>query len=144
MSFLMHSRFLPATAALVTAAAALAACSPPHQQPSTEKVDTVTDAPAPAPRHAEGADAAIGDNASPRYASCLAEPEVRPSTIQADCTDSDAIVEDIEWAEWTNESATGTGTLDGEDVEVEVSQPVEVDVGVLFTVLEIDGEPVAP
>lgn len=145
-------------AAVVGAAAlalALAACSPPNEQPSDLKVDTATEFVA-APSRATSSTSTPVDPASlPGVIECVGSPELRPGSLALTCADANDRLIDITWDEWTATSASGTATRETNDcdpdcargtfgktrgVEVELSEPVRSPQGLVFTRLVVDGD----
>lgn len=146
-----------AVSMMALAGLGLSACHPPSQQPSDKKVpnaSTFTGDVTPG----DGADASAGsteptqqsgESTSPQgqtqFANCIAPPAVEPSTVSLDCISNQDQLVDIAWESWNKDSASGTATrLTGEsrteDVEVELRNPVQVDTGVVFTEIVVDGE----
>ncbi|MDD7581388.1 hypothetical protein ACEE23_03380 [Corynebacterium sp. 32222D000AT] len=151
-----------ATAGLaVVSALGLAACHPPHENPSEEKIDnasTFTDRAEPSSSAAEsGAGSSASTTAepssaqptlaaagAPRHLTCESIAVAEPDSIALDCEDTTDSITNIEWTEWDNDSARGTGTRAGgantEEVEVVLSRPAESPQGLTFTEITVDGE----
>lgn len=119
------------------AALALAACSPPHEQPSDVKIDNAntytgeaqsgseeessaegTSEPAES-EAAESESAAEGASEEPSAAAedaaqwidCASIPTTEPESITLDCFDQSADnLTNIEWTSWDGETAEGTAT----------------------------------
>lgn len=72
---------------------------------------------------------------------CGLTPKERPTTIALACDSSGGTLTDVTWSEWTNQSATGTGTYsaDGEQSEATVvlSAPTKTPTGAQFTLLTV-------
>ena len=117
------------------AAIALAGCTPPHENPSSEKVDTATSqdpsslkdagtattsgaatasasatnvTEANAVKEQETAEAAAA--AAPVFNNCGATDLVRPDRLTVDCANQDDFLENIVWEQWGEDLAEGTGT----------------------------------
>lgn len=119
------------------AALSIAACTPPNENPSTQKVDTalsqsadslassgstgVTSA-ADATNVAEAsavqetssaastATLSAAADATPLLNNCGVTGLQRPTELSLDCEDNNERLEDIVWDEWTENSASGTAT----------------------------------
>lgn len=157
-----------ATAALgVVAALGVAACHPPGEVDSfdTSKKDNASTftgrtaaesasattedaAAATTTESAAETTSAAADAELPQYIDCAAAPAGEPAEISLNCVDNSDALTNIEWTQWTEESATGTATrvTDGETTEnvtVELSNPEESTQGVpVFTVVTVDGQQV--
>lgn len=118
------------------AALALAGCTPPHQNPSSEKVDTATTqdpnslkgagtsattagtatstatatnvTAANAVKEQETSVAAVA--AAPVFNNCGATDLVRPDRLTVDCENQDDFLENIVWDQWGEDLAEGTAT----------------------------------
>lgn len=117
------------------AAIALAGCTPPHENPSSEKVDTATTqdpnslkgggtantatgtantasatnvTEANAVQEQETAEAAVA--AAPVFNNCGATDLVRPDRLTVDCANEDDFLENIVWEQWGEDIAEGTAT----------------------------------
>jgi len=118
------------------AALALAGCTPPHQNPSSEKVDTATTqdpnslkgagtsattagtatstatatnvTAANAVKEQETSEAAVA--AAPVFNNCGATDLVRPDRLTVDCENQDDFLENIVWDQWGEDLAEGTAT----------------------------------
>ncbi|MFP7366429.1 hypothetical protein SFC07_11760 [Corynebacterium callunae] len=142
------SKKFMASATAAVAALALAACTPPHQQDSDQKVATATGVEAPT-SHATASTVAVAANA-PGYIDCVGAPEQQPATISLNCLDNSEQLTEIKWEAWGTTSATGTATrvvtsATGEktetaDVDVELSFPTESSQGLVFAQVSVDGE----
>lgn len=158
-----HSRTAAAALAAV-AALGLAACTPPHQNPSDLKVDTATSqdpdslassgetgnaatAAATATNVAEASSVrasstasatatarAAGDN-TPLVDNCGQTGLERPTSLNLDCKDNREHLEDIVWDEWNADGAKGTATR----VTVNPDRVVEGAQVLLGSPKEVDG-----
>lgn len=153
------------------AALGLAACSPPHQVDSGNKVDTATsqnpdslagsgqETQASATRsnvaQASSARAATSTSAAgaeqPTYTNCGKDQGTEPDRIVLACQDENDFVEEISWTEWTDSIASGTGTrvtVDPdrreEDIQIVLSNPQDVNGKMQFTTVTVDGISVNP
>ena len=117
------------------AALALAGCTPPHQNPSSEKVDTATTqdpnslkgastttttgtatstatatnvTAANAVKEQKTSEAAVA--AAPVFNNCGATDLVRPDRLTVDCENQDDFLENIVWDQWGEDLAEGTAT----------------------------------
>ena len=121
-------------AAVAAAALALAACSPPNQVPTEERVVTATELSSPASiemdetsampttsaQHGESAShgsttatttsSAADPETLPGVINCVSAPSQRPTTLNLACSGNDDRLVDIVWLTWTEEQATGTAT----------------------------------
>lgn len=161
-----RSRRTAAAGLVAVAAVTLAACHPPHEQPSDEKVanastytgepkpgaesEGASEAPASTEKETETAEAAAEDG-QPRFQDCVAAPTVEPHVVTLDCADDVNRLEDINWEAWDENGAHGTGTrvtVDGDqerrvsDVDVELRNPADTAEGFTFTEIIVDGQPV--
>lgn len=117
------------------AALALAGCTPPHENPSSEKVDTAT---TQDPTSLKGAGATTAAQATssaratnvtqanelnkdkgtavvsaegtPTFNNCDATGLLRPDRLTVDCQNQDDFLEDIVWDQWGENLAEGTAT----------------------------------
>lgn len=157
-----HSR--TAAAALAAAAAlGLAACTPPHQNPSDLKVDTATSqdpdslassgetgnatAGATATNVAEASSVRASSTASatataltagdntPLVDNCAQTGLERPTSLNLDCKDNRERLEDIVWDEWNEDGAKGTATR----ITVNPDRVVEGAQVLLGSPQEVDG-----
>lgn len=155
------------------AAIALAGCTPPHQNPSSEKVDTATTqdpnslkgagtattatgtatatnvTEASAVQEQETAEAAVA--AAPVFNNCGATDLVRPDRLTVDCANQDDFLENIVWDQWGEDIAEGTATRvvvspdnREEGVKVVLGNPEIVDGKPVFTTVSVDGQSVVP
>ena len=117
------------------AALAMAGCTPPHQNPSAEKVDTATSqdptslkgvggaSTARATSSAEATNvteahainketgtAAVSAEGTPTFNNCDATGLLRPDRLTVDCKNQDDFLEDIVWDQWGEDLAEGTAT----------------------------------
>ncbi|MCX7444402.1 hypothetical protein OS125_03970 [Corynebacterium sp. P7003] len=123
-------------AALAAAALALAACSPPNQVPTDERVVTAGELSSPAsiemdettamttsPVHDESAHDSTSETSSttttsgtaepetlPGVINCVSAPTQRPSTLNLACSGNDDRLVDIVWTRWDEEQAVGTAS----------------------------------
>ncbi|AWB83729.1 hypothetical protein [Corynebacterium liangguodongii] len=146
------------------AALGLAACSPPHQVDSAEKVDTAT---TQDPRSLAGAAQASAESAprsnvaeaaapieasgTPVFIDCGKPAGSEPKRITLSCQDQNDFIEDITWDEWSSTIATGTGTrvtVDPdrrvENTEIVLGSPQEVNGGLQYTTVSVAGVSVNP
>lgn len=157
-----HSRTAAAALAAV-AALGLAACTPPHENPSDLKVDTATSqdpdslassgetggatAAATATNVAEASSVrasstasatatalAAGDN-TPLVDNCGQTGLERPTSLNLDCKDNRERLEDIVWDEWNADGAKGTATR----ITVNPDRVVENAQVLLGSPKEVDG-----
>ena len=136
------------------AALALAACTPPNENPSDIKVDTATEYTGPPEaetRQASGTDEDVDVAAAelPGFIDCVGTPSEEPEVITLDCVTYADQLTNIEWEEWGEDEATGTGlrlsTLGQEDeVEVVLSTVTTTPQGLVFSQITVDGEIVTP
>lgn len=153
------------------AALALAACTPPNENPSDIKVDTATEYDGPheaetrpasgtdedtttangtdedADAEAEDTDVAAAE--LPGFIDCVGTPAEEPEVITLDCVTYADQITNIEWEEWGEDEAVGTGlrlsTLGQEDdVEVVLSSLTTTPQGLVFSQIAVDGEIVTP
>lgn len=155
------------------AALALAGCTPPNENPSSEKVDTATSqdptslkgagssstgattatatnvTEANAAQEQETAVAAAGE--IPSYNNCGATGLVRPDRLTVDCQNQDDFLEDIVWDQWDEDLAEGTATRvvvspdnREEGVKVVLGNPEVVDGQLVFTTASVNGQSVVP
>ncbi|AKE41781.1 putative secreted protein [Corynebacterium kutscheri] len=83
--------------------------------------------------------AAIPDT---QFIDCVSTPTIRPSTITFNCTMPEITLTHIHWESWTSHHATGTGTgsITGRELTVELSEPIiGVDGTPVFNQILIDG-----
>ncbi|WP_301924758.1 hypothetical protein [Corynebacterium glaucum] len=116
------------------AALAIAACSPPHENPSASgKVDTATSqnpdslagsdlagetsaasvtnvTAAESVRESAGASSTAAAGELPKFNNCDITGVERPISLNLDCKGNKDRLEDIVWDEWTATGATGTAT----------------------------------
>lgn len=152
------------------AALTLAGCTPPNENPSTEKVDTAT---SQDPSSLKGAgqagetsatnvteadelsqdtgEAVVAADGTPMLNNCGQTGLVRPESLTVDCKKQDDFLEDIVWDSWDDNLATGTATrvvLDPdnreEGVQVVLGSPQIVNDELVFTTMSVDGAPVNP
>lgn len=156
------SRSTALAAALAASALTIAACSPPHQQDSEDKVATATSYSAAPQQHAvhstapaaSSAAASPSTSASPsevranatQFIDCTQTPTVEPSQVQLGCFGTNQITA-LEW-EWDDDSATGRGIQinpngSTENVTLELSQPVSMDGARVFSQVRLNGQPLA-
>lgn len=151
------------------AAIALAGCTPPHENPSSEKVDTATTqdpnslkgggtantasatnvTEANAVQEQETAEAVVA--AAPVFNNCGATDLVRPDRLTVDCANEDDFLENIVWEQWGEDIAEGTATRvvvspdnREEGVKVVLGNPEIVDGKPVFTTVSVDGQSVVP
>ena len=154
------------------AALALAGCTPPHQNPSSEKVDTATTqdpnslkgastatttgtatatnvTAANAVKEQKTSEAAVA--AAPVFNNCGATDLVRPDRLTVDCENQDDFLENIVWDQWGEDLAEGTATRvvtspdnREEGVKVVLGNPEIVAGKPVFTTVTVDGQPVVP
>ncbi|AWB82234.1 hypothetical protein C3B44_07585 [Corynebacterium yudongzhengii] len=149
----------PSAIALIAAAGlTISACVPPNENPSDTKVDTATEQDqdtigsadsqqtTAAETEAQDQDQATADPAAEgdvMVIDCFGTPQTEPTALSADCQNPDQQITDIQWDEWTEESATGTGTgPDGEEAQIELSEPTNNGTAMVFSVVLVDGAPV--
>lgn len=144
------------------AALSIAACSPPHEQPSTEKIDTATSqnpdslaggdhlagqtAVASATNVADAAKAsttapatstaAASADGTPMFNNCGQTGLQRPTSLNLDCNGGKERLEDIVWDQWTEAGATGTAT----QITVDPDRVVEGAQVTLGAPQEVDGD----
>lgn len=165
----MNARRSAALALTASASLVLAACFPPNENPSDLKVDTATEqnvdsvgtgasstggqetgAEATATETTD-ATATGTETAEPAAGGevmvidCFGAPAAEPTELTADCNDpAGSQVTDITWDEWTEEEATGTGTTaQGEDAEIELSNPTDTGTVLVFSTVTVNGQPVS-
>lgn len=156
---------------VAVAALALAACSPPNENPSDQKIDTattqnpdslkgagkaatatsatnVTEAEALATDETE---AVAAEDGTPTYNNCGETGLVRPARLTVDCQNQDDFLEDIVWDVWEDGLASGTATRvvrnpdnREEGVAVVLGSPQVVDGVLVFTTMSVDGTSVTP
>ncbi|AZA13156.1 hypothetical protein ACFPVT_00320 [Corynebacterium choanae] len=156
------------TAAAAIAAAALTACSPPHENdaPAAERVKTATlvDAPTATATTTTTATAVEADSTSlgtPKYIDCVGKPTDPPTSLSLACADNNDRLENITWTSLDQLNARGTGTrvtntcepdcasgeiVRTENVAVVLAQP-DVDPQssqLLFQTVMVDGQVVQP
>lgn len=72
---------------------------------------------------------------------CGLVPKQRPTTIALTCGTSDSTLIDLTWSEWTDRSATGTGTFSSggrqEQATVVLSAPTKTPAGAQFTLMTV-------
>lgn len=149
-----YSRSLAAVAAASLTGFALAACSPPLENPSTEKVDTALEQdadtvgvdPAAATTGtettaAETETAAAAAVSEVSFIDCVSVPTQEPEQVTLDCANPANAVTAITWSTWGEDEATGTGTnqVTGAASEVVLSAAEETDEGMVFTTITVDG-----
>lgn len=158
----MNARSSAAIALIASTGLALSACFPPNENPSDVKVDTATEQKADTAGDSESGPGESGDTGETapgtseetvapstgdevQVIDCFGEPESEPTELTADCTDPEGSqVTDITWQEWSEESATGTGTsAEGEEAEIELSEPTDTGNGLVFSTVTVDGQPVS-
>lgn len=168
------SRSRKATAAVAAVAAlALAACTPPNENPSDIKVDTATGQnPASLPGEKAAATptnvleaatasptasatetvTAVGtSDATPLVNNCGATGLERPTSLTLNCSDQNDYLQDIVWDVWDDQIAQGTATRittnparQVEDTQVVLGNPV-IESGVLvFDTISVDGVVINP
>ena len=166
----MTAQSFRVTAAGLAALAALTitGCTPPHENPSTQKVDTATsqnpDSLASSGLTSEaatagGEDAAasetvtvvVGEDDTPFVNNCGEMGLERPARLNLDCKNNRDRLEDIVWSEWNETGASGTATRITtnpdrvvEGTQVTLGDPQDVDGVLTFTVLSVDGTSVNP
>ncbi|MDO5507322.1 MAG: hypothetical protein Q4F64_03195 [Corynebacterium casei] len=147
----------------VTAAAAfaLAACHPPSQVDSDVKIDNAStfenqNTPAASESATEEPSAEAGASEEPaatdeaaagaevQFIDCVAAPVTEPTEVSLDCTTNADVVTEITWDSWDDEGAEGTGTRGEDEVTINLSEPTQTENGLAFTLIEVDGETVAP
>ncbi|MBC3186759.1 hypothetical protein H7347_09305 [Corynebacterium sp. zg-331] len=150
-----RSRSTALTAVLAASALAIAACSPPNQQDSEDKVATATSLnAAPRPAATERPAATASTSVSPsaaranatQFIDCTRTPTVEPSQVQLSCFGAQQITA-LDW-EWGADSATGRGTQINpngttEDVTLELTAPVSMDGAQVFSQISLNGQPLA-
>ena len=157
--------------AVAVASLALAACSPPNENPSDNKIDTATsqdpDSLKGAGQAAENTaatnvtdanelskdtdEAVVAADGTPMFNNCDATGLVRPERLTVDCKNQDDYLEDIVWDVWEGGLASGTATRVVKDpdnreegVQVVLGNPQNVNDELVFTSLSVDGVPVTP
>ncbi|OHF37393.1 hypothetical protein [Corynebacterium sp. HMSC074A01] len=144
-----------AAAGLVAVAAvSLAACHPPHQVDSEQKVDTATSQKAESlasygattsASSATATSAAVADE-TPTIANCGAVELERPTELTLDCQGQDDVLRNITWDSWEADMATGTGTRNAQQPEVAISlsNPQVVNGVLAYTDITVDGTAIYP
>ncbi|MBI9000054.1 hypothetical protein M0E87_07005 [Corynebacterium sp. CCM 9185] len=124
-------------AAVAAATLALAACSPPNEVPTEERVVTASELSTPASiemdessamptssRHDESTSASMSTGSTtatttssatdpealPGVINCVGSPTQRPSVLNLACSGNEDRLADIVWLTWDEEQATGTAT----------------------------------
>ncbi|SDS25361.1 hypothetical protein [Corynebacterium timonense] len=163
---LSSSRTAVVASVAAVASLGLAACSPPGQVDSEQKVDTATSQDADSlpggtaeTGHAVPTNVAeVTGTTSPAPAGTLpvlrncGEPsETEPTEIVLACKDQNDLLEDIEWSEWGEDLAVGTGTrvtIDPdrrvENAEIILGNPTMVDGELQFTTVSVEGREINP
>lgn len=149
----MNKRFI-ATALTGLVAVGLAACSPPNEQPSSEKVETaeeqsvdsVTEGSSWTTEEASAgsatATATLAAGAEEiAFVDCVAEPAEEPEQVTLDCANPADAVVNIQWVTWGEAEAEGNGTnqATGMPAEVTLSGLSETVDGTVYTAIEVDG-----
>lgn len=156
---------------VAVAAVTLAACTPPNENPSDQKVDTATtqnpDSLRGAGQMAEATsatnvteanemsqsttEAIAASDGTPMVNNCGETGLVRPSRLTVDCKNQDDFLEDIVWDVWDGGLASGTATRVVRDpdnreegVAVVLGAPQIVDGELVFTTLTVDGTSIVP
>ncbi|WKD57949.1 hypothetical protein CAPI_07045 [Corynebacterium capitovis DSM 44611] len=167
----LSSRTVASAGFSAVVALGLAACSPPHQVDSEQKVDTAKTqnpdslagsasttkatstnvAEASATRKSADATATLAPGTVPAYENCDGVAEQRPTRLALSCKDQDDFMENISWRSWGESLAAGVGTrvtVDPdrreEDATIVLSSPQIVDGELRFTVVTVDGETINP
>lgn len=167
------SRKLVLTSMVALGAVGLAACHPPHQNPSDMKVDTAqTQDPSSLPGKrakatptnvvdAAGAtsEAAVTETVTAMGASdktplvnnCGSVGLERPASLTLNCSDQNDFLQDIVWDTWSEQLAQGTATRSTvnpnreiEDVQVVLGNPDIVDGVLVFNTITVDGTSINP
>lgn len=139
----MTSRIPRALALVAAAGLTLSACHPPHQQDSTEKVDTATEQ-NPDSLNPGGTTTSTAAADSVMFIDCFGEPTTEPTVVSTDCSTPAARITGVTWDEWGEDTATGSGTApDGSVSEIELSEPVDTGANTVFTVVTVDDVVVA-
>ncbi|GAB3939385.1 hypothetical protein [Corynebacterium tapiri] len=121
--------------AIVAAGALLTACHPPHQQPSSEKVQTATEQ-----VHAP----VSSETANVKFIDCVGEPTTKPHEVSTDCANPASKVTNIEWSQWSRNAAQGKGTgPDGAPATVKLSAPTQTGESTVYSTVEVNGEVVS-
>ncbi|MBZ8176951.1 hypothetical protein GP475_04230 [Corynebacterium poyangense] len=130
----------------------LSACSPPKQQPSDQKIDTVTHVSAPTTsRSTSTTETTNSANSTTVFTTCGGETVIQPKELYLTCADGADRLVDIEWTSWTDTGATGTATRETADrpgaavqttknVTVEMVNPQQNSHGRAFQQLLVNGE----
>ena len=153
------------------AALGLAACSPPGQVDSAQKVDTATSqdpsslnggtaqtAGATSTNVADASAASASANPSevapgtqPVFRNCGNPSQTQPARVLLACADQNDFLEDVTWSQWGEALATGTGTRVTvnpdrrvEDIEIILGDPQLVDGELQFTTVTVDGAKMNP
>ncbi|GAB3086727.1 hypothetical protein [Corynebacterium aquatimens] len=150
-----------AVAAVAAASLAIAACSPPNEQPSDKKVDTATEQnPDSLPGNGVSATATTNPNitevasseaaekdaelsqantpdGAPRFKDCNGDLKSRPNRIQLDCKNQDDVLTDIVWDSWGPDTAEGTGVRKTSTPDREPEENIRV---ILSLPVNSDGE----
>lgn len=165
------SRTAAAAGFFAVAALGLAACSPPGQVDSAQKVDTATSqnpgslnggteqtsgAQSTNVAGASSASASANPSAAPTgtlpvLRNCGEASQTQPARIVLSCADQNDYLENITWSDWSTDLATGTGTrvtVDPDrretDIEVILGNPQLVDGELQFTTVTVDGATINP
>ncbi|WP_291314877.1 hypothetical protein [Corynebacterium sp. UBA2622] len=170
---LSSSRKAVAAGFFAVAALGMAACSPPGQVDSAQKVDTATSQNAGslnggATQSSEGkptnvaeassASASASTSASPVPAgtlpvlrNCGESSQTKPARIVLACGDQDDFMDNIVWQDWGTDLATGTGTRitvspdrREEDTKIVLGNPEMIDGEMQFTTVTVDGTKINP
>ncbi|MEX3505541.1 hypothetical protein [Corynebacterium sp. LK2510] len=150
------------------AALGLAACSPPGEVDSAQKIDTATSQNAAANTAAQqtstGATGVsnVGDAATatattvpagtvPVLRNCGEAGQTEPQRIVLSCADQDDFIQDITWTQWTPELAVGTGTRVTvnpdrvvEETPISLGAAQMIDGELQFSTVTVDGVTVNP
>ena len=152
------------------AALGLAACSPPHEVDSGNKVDTATsqnpdslagsghETPASATRanvveasQANATPTPVAAGELPTLINCGTATGNEPERLVLSCEDGNDFIENITWNEWSDEIASGTGTrvtLDPdrrvEGTQVILGNPEVIEGTFVFTTVSVDGTSINP
>ncbi|MBA4503919.1 hypothetical protein ACUY28_08600 [Corynebacterium sanguinis] len=149
------------------AALGLAACSPPHEVDSGNKVDTATsqnpdslagsghETPASATRanvvEASQANATPTPSQLPTYINCGTDVGPEPDRLVLSCEDEDDYIENITWNEWSGRIGSGLGTRVTlnpdrrvEGTQVVLGNPEVIDGVLRFTTVSVDGISINP
>ncbi|WJY67707.1 hypothetical protein [Corynebacterium auris] len=162
---LSSSRTAVAAGFAAVAALGLAACSPPGEVDSEQKVDTATDQD---PNSLSGGTAQSHDasptnvaevatstapaaDSLPVLRNCGEAGEIEPNQVDLACAEQNDFIEDIEWNEWSADLATGVGTRVTrepdrrvEDIEIVLGNPELIDGELQFTTVTVDGISINP